>query len=441
MKNKLKFILLIIAVVASIDTCFGQGDILKYPIELKDGFGPFHNYAKFSSGIHWNDASGDSLYSKTFPAITGIPKNWTSVRQGIIILEPYQFIYQNYYNGNISQKDFDNIKRNLEWIPDTLHLTKSAIKCFVTLIAGYDDTGNKKIIIDTNNDYNLANDSIFTLKNYEVKAIDSLAKNAPKVTYQRKYLNKVLEDKVSVLVVNFNNPDGDYLLYSLPQYAVANVKTSNNLIETIYILSNSFTSISYSIVEIISKSNTANQKAILDSIVKKDQIITINKVKYKNLGVDHESQMLNLERIDHSSVTYSPQIGYYAPLFTGNDFLTHRKISLEKYRGKFLFIDFWGTWCTPCRAETSELKAAYNAISGNNRLSILGVAAHDTPLSLKNYIKMKKILWPQLLSNNIADMYKIISFPSHILINPEGKIIAENISIDECLKLIAKYKQ
>lgn len=123
------------------------------------------------------------------------------------------------------------------------------------------------------------------------------------------------------------------------------------------------------------------------------------------------------------------KMGGEAPDFQFTDF-KGKKRRLSEFRGKYVLIDFWGTWCGPCRREMPYLKSAYRNFQPRG-FEILGMNTDDEAIlsQVKSWLEKNDLLWPQATLYSIREIirsYRIHSYPTTLLIDPEGKIISLN---------------
>lgn len=105
------------------------------------------------------------------------------------------------------------------------------------------------------------------------------------------------------------------------------------------------------------------------------------------------------------------------------------KVSLSDHagKGKYILVDFWASWCGPCRGLTPEIKELYRKYRGDN-FEIVGVAVWDKPEDTERAIAEDKIEWPQIINAQEipTKIYGITGIPRLILIAPDGTIVARN---------------
>lgn len=138
-------------------------------------------------------------------------------------------------------------------------------------------------------------------------------------------------------------------------------------------------------------------------------------------------------------------IGMQAPDFMQTD-LNGRSISLRDFRGKYVLLDFWASWCIPCREENPYLKQAYSKYQG--RFTIIGFSLDR--LEDKNAwidaIKKDDVPWIQVCdfkawNGKVVNEYNLFGkgIPSNFLINPQGKIVAKDLRGDSVEKKLAEF--
>lgn len=133
--------------------------------------------------------------------------------------------------------------------------------------------------------------------------------------------------------------------------------------------------------------------------------------------------------IDEAKIT---GVGSLAPDFTQTD-VNGKPVTLSSLRGKYVLIDFWASWCGPCREENPNVVRAYQKYKAKN-FTILGVSL-DRPNDKDAWlsaIKKDGLEWTQVSdlkfwSNAAAQLYFIQSIPANFLLDPNGKIIAKNL--------------
>ncbi len=127
------------------------------------------------------------------------------------------------------------------------------------------------------------------------------------------------------------------------------------------------------------------------------------------------------------------QEGTQAVDFTQND-TAGNAVSLSSFKGKYVLVDFWASWCGPCRHENPAVVNAYNTFKNKN-FTILGVSLDQNREKWLQAIEADNLTWTHVSdlkywSNEAARLYRINGIPANMLIDPSGKIIARNLRGD-----------
>ncbi|WP_442591290.1 redoxin domain-containing protein [Pedobacter sp. AW31-3R] len=133
----------------------------------------------------------------------------------------------------------------------------------------------------------------------------------------------------------------------------------------------------------------------------------------------------------------SVEVGSVAPDFTLKN-TKDEAISLASFRGKYVLVDFWASWCGPCRQENPNLVASFDKFKSKN-FTVLGVSLDGGPNGKKQWIDAiakDGLNWEQVSElqgwqSAVAQLYKVNSVPANFLIDPTGKIIARDLRGDD----------
>jgi len=134
-------------------------------------------------------------------------------------------------------------------------------------------------------------------------------------------------------------------------------------------------------------------------------------------------------------------IGTDAIDFTQND-MEGKPVTLSSFKGKYVLVDFWASWCKPCRAENPAVVKVYNKFKEKN-FTILGVSLDDKKDAWIKAVQMDKLTWNhvsdlQQWNNAVAQLYHVQSIPGNFLIDPNGKIIARDLRGEDLEKKLCE---
>ena len=411
------YIILVSLILLNCSTKKEDADIINLPLKEINGFGSFKE--SFSM-LTWNSSEKAEQETK------GIPKDWNEFYMNQIWFDAFQTVYPAFIKQGFNESKFN--ERYATWIknPHQRKLSKEPINSYVNIVFRKNNQGIIEYILDTNNNKDFSDEEIrIPLKVDHDLNYSQSAKNAPFVAYELSTNNGVLDRKVKVLILLNANEN---LIFGFPQ-----------VFETLFL--NKKIQVSHGFANV-----TFDEKSSFIIDGKQEEIglhelIKIDSSMYKNLGVDVNKNTLILQRLSKNKELFSTNVGYKAIPFKVKKLNSIDSISLSDYSGKFLYIDFWGTWCAPCLMELPTICDAFEKTDRKD-IEFLGIAVHDTKEKLENYIEDFSINYPQVLesdSKNLKKKYNIVGFPNTFLIDRKGKIVAKNLKGEKLLDSLNYY--
>ncbi len=369
------------------------------------------------------------MWVKTYLPVKGIPESWRGVKKSMVYLNLQQVLYQNYKAGNIGKGEYDGFIKNSELHPDPEELSAEPIKCYVYVVSGKDKEGLTAVIIDSNNNLDFSDDEVFYPKAYAMDSTMTQYAEDEKhyVNYEVFQEGRVVAKRVPMLV---RRTSFSPLAYTFPQYAIAQLKVKDQ-VHNIMVSNASRPDYNNTSLTLVDENNSILKG--FSEPVREGDLLSIgrlfDKVKYRNLGVNIYHEVLKSKEENAKSLDYGLQTGYRFQPFKTKLFNSEVLISSQDYKGKYLFVDFWGTWCGPCVAEIPELQSIYKGID-KQQVEFIGIAGNQAPDLLEKFLKKRPLAWPQIISDNenrLIETYNISSFPTNVLVGPDGRVVARNL--------------
>ena len=316
----------------------------------------------------------------------------------------------------------------------------------IGIVAGYDSEGTLKIKIDTNNNYDFSDDAYFTLP-----------EKIPGQNFWGRY-NDLLPFEVTYEFFDGERKKTNAWVYI--DYAPNQYNSSEKVITPIQ-LSFAFAQHHIGEFEVEGEKYTIaikSDRAVFrdnfyakvwtektrDSLSKFDQGIPRN----GNIKIDGYYYRIKSASIDGSMVTLikdksveergGNEVGMRAINFESES-IFGEKIVLEELRGNIVLLDFWGTWCAPCREEIPKLKSIYEQYKNKN-FKLIGIA-NDKLEALNKFVKENNIEWSQIIQENdksIISDYNVVAYPTTFLIDEEGKILTKGHSTNGLSEKLAE---
>jgi len=183
---------------------------------------------------------------------------------------------------------------------------------------------------------------------------------------------------------------------------------------------------------------------VFGEIDKGEQIIKEIKTDYPDTKIGKQAGDI-LASLDQRAAAQKIQdalaIGTPFPDFTEKD-LDGRPISVAAFKGKVVLVDFWATWCGPCRGELPNVIATYQKHHADG-FEIIGVSLDSDRDKLDAFLKQTEgMTWPQFFDgqgwhNQLAVKYGVEGIPFAVLVGPDGKIIGKSLRGEELEDAVA----
>ena len=296
----------------------------------------------------------------------------------------------------------------------------SSFRSSVQYILGIGKDGKEQLIIDKNNNSDFSDDSVLVAGTIDSKTRISADKfSKARVEYDWSEQGKKVKRFLDIHVVY--QPESKMYFYTFAHYATAMLNG-----RTIEIVGNN--DLSYLNYSVFNDSTAGSEGVTTNKYIKNnDEVYRIN-----DLDINESVLILEKDKRPFSKIE-SPQIGFRAPAFTETDLITKEMVSLEKYRGKYVYLDIWTTWCGACIEEMPNIKEVYDK-ADRSKIEFIGIVGKDTREKIDKIINKIGINWKLVEANSenlIFNKYKVRAFPTTLLIDPNGIVIKSNFRAKE----------
>ncbi len=440
--KKLSFLIVLLATFG----CSQSDKNIEINLHDSEGFGVFNE-------------SRVILWPKRFElAYTGVPENIEEYVIRSISMQPEQEYWELYQKGHLSGEQFENLITRFEI--DTMLLAGRAFNHRVLILIGTNQNGRRVIIPDANNDQDFSNDKVFEY-DYPLEIEEQLEaeKSLPsvEVNVQLFVNNEIIDHKVGLVLSPYetrnrltynveNETEKNYHLFaSIPMHKQGLLRLNDKTYkvhvtnETAGVLFNERNTQIFIVPDTIVPSKRSG-----DIPSAPGDIISLDGSDYKIAGITPLGETIRLEYLGENQRPVGITEEYFVPKF--NAITLERDVfRLDDFPDKYILLDFWGTWCNPCIRLIPELKKL-NAEFKNTNFQLVGIAYDRDIDMVSNFVEENEMDWVHLFVDqnqrergSVVDVFKVTTFPTKILIDPSGKIIARGRNIEE-LRAVLKEK-
>lgn len=366
-------------------------------------------------------------------SVIGLPTslNKLTVRHTFIYRD--QYFYWAFKNGLWGKKGFNNMSPPI--IPE--RQTEKWVDCIVTIAYGKNSNNKWVVYIDKNNNENLSDDKPINFKT-DTSGEEAIKKARININFEIYREGQIITLK-EPFVLTYIPEKGikslglKYDRYLRGKWAIKDQKFNVSLFGFGFTAQYRPTQFTYLLVDL----NKDGKFDIMPGSIERyrtDQPFNILGITWKIDSIKADGTTLYLSKAD---TTVLPKIslrkGTVAPTFTAKT-INGRTFELQDLNGKYVLLDFWGTWCGPCLEELPNLKKAHEIYAAKN-LEIIGISVDASAAKVKKFVESHNIDWTQIFveygntDGTVVDLYNITGLPTQYLIGPDGKIVAYGNSL------------
>lgn len=379
--------------------------------------------------------------------LKNIPTEFTDYEIKSFIFNFAQAYYQDYKKGNISAEEFNMLQQIYKI--DTTQLSTKSTASKVYLAIGEMQNGSRAVVVDTNLDLDFEGEEIQEFE-YPIQFIDEddeafYEENKVQFLPKAKVQYGENEDEQFVLLLDpyegdmtsNSNAEKYFLSLSIPKLKTQGfqVKDKTFVLEA----KSNFTQVENHPEQlqflVFEKKDSTDVDTNLLRFNLNDTI-NLNRYDFKLSYTDEE---FSLENLGFNEKPTGVTEGFYLPEIK-TDYIDGKPYSAEAYKGKFQLLYFWTTWSLPSLEDVDRLKKLQEE---HEKLAVVGVAIDANQGAVERMIARQQMSWKTLYaatetkeSEKPALQFKVMSFPTYILVNEEQKIVKRTHHLKEVVEVL-----
>ena len=400
-----------------------QIERLEVSVTFHDGLGKgIGEYAMNGlSFVDWDTYAWKDLISSP----KGIPGDWTETRIGVEFLNQPQFIYQHIKAGQISEGFFQS-----DWLEDAEY-TAQIIRCYLLFADGLDVEGNRRFVIDQNNNGDLSDDTFF----YADSMTFEKGRKDVRVKYDA-YTGGEVVPRERTMYLGYN-PHHAMYLGKIAEYATCELNGVGCMLSPF-----GYNYMGYEDFEVIPLTDITSDEPVhsAEQPVRRGEYMHINDELFCFKGLNVAKQAMILEKDSRPlAEIQAMQAGFKPYPFNGVEFATGDSLSLADYKGKTLLLMVWSPGCGSCIDKIPLMNEIYTSVD-SSKVRILGLALHTDKEHLATVKEEHSIAFPLMIGEHgkINEAYIRLSTPTFFLINPEGMITLKTFHPDQVKEALSE---
>lgn len=423
MKKIISFIFFLIISCVGVSAQFPDSLIIQ--TKKVKGFGPFPRMLTTTRTM-----GEENLWAKAIPTIKNIPKDLESPMFAVLHTDFLQHTYQSYFEQKITTERFNELKSVWNWNPLPAKYSQNFVKEGIAIAAGFDEYGKLKIKVDANNNYDLSDNAYFSLA--PKRPDQPLHGDSLLIEVQYQFFDGHLKTAHTWLYLSTSSEEKAVpieLFYAFAEHQYGEFSVNG---EKYYVAILSDRAVFRNNYNIKVWTDETEKELRHGRGLQRNEYVRFGNVFYKFVHASIDGSEILLVKDEKAVEKGGHQVGLKAPNFTGTS-ISGKEIELAKMKGNIVFLDFWGTWCSPCVKEMPELKGIYEKYKTKN-FKMIGIAYDDIE-SLTKYVKENNIEWEQVIQSEegkpIITSYNILGYPTTFLIDENGFIIGKGMRSQE----------
>ena len=323
-------------------------------------------------------------------------------------------------------------------------LRLNSLGSVLNIMIGKDRRGINFVVFDSNDDKNLSNDEIIYFSDSTTSPTKGNYKHyRSRITINKKDIPLNFDYSIikpKALNISFNDSLEDKIHFMVRSNEYKHGEIAHNQSGHPFVVFTSgiydFSKKSAFLISASQKSGIDSLKLLISKGISKfvpGDIALMDNEKFLFEGLTPLGDSIIFRSIDAVSDVTGTKVGFIAPNFDKTDILSGHPLTLNAMKGKYVLLDFWGTWCAPCMKIMEDIKKLHENFDGKS-ISMIGVCYDDNVAKVKTFIQKRQIGWNQIFDrrdkSELGKLFEVTAYPSFILIDPQGKIVFRDEGIN-----------